>query len=191
MATIQDQIKNLEKLVDRLLDSKAIQNRVTTVAALEVFADYKDRIFKEGRASDESRIGDYDTKPYYVSKSQLKGLPKSKFKPKGKNGKAKFKNGKTKKSTYVKKGYFEFRKVAGRQNRFVDLNLTGASARSIQLGTQGTFVVFGFTDDKRRKILEANELRFKKNIFSLSLQERKTFQIAAIREIRFIISEEI
>lgn len=189
--TIEDQIKNLEKLVERLSDDKAIQNRVTTVAALEVFADYKTRIFTDGRSTNSSRIGDYNTKAFYAGKSQLKGLPKSKFKPKGKTGQSKFKNGKPHKTTYLKNGYFQFRKVAGRQNRYVDLNLTGASERSIQFGTEGDAVVFGFTDDRRRKILEANELRFKKQIFTLSQDEIKTFNTSAVREIKRIIQEEI
>lgn len=189
MASIEDQIKDLEKLVKRLTDDKLIQDRVTTVAALETFAEYKDRIFAEGRATNGSRIGDYDTKPYYVSKGQLKGLPKSKFKPKGKDGKSKFKSGKSKKSTYVKQGYFEFRKLAGRQNKKVDLNLTGASARTIQLGTKGDLIVFGFTDTKRRIILEGNERKYRKDIFTVSKAEQETFQDAAARELRFIIRE--
>lgn len=69
--TIEDQIRNLEKLVERLSDDKAIQNRVTTVAALEVFADYKTRIFTDGRSTNSSRIGDYNTKAFYAGKSQL------------------------------------------------------------------------------------------------------------------------
>lgn len=189
--SIENQIKRLQKLVTRLSNDKLITERVTTVAALESLADYKDRIFTEGKATNESRIGDYSTKPFYAGKSQLKGLPKSKFKPVGKDGKSQFKNGRKKKTTYLSQGYFEFRKRAGRQNRTVDLNLTGASSRSIQLGTRGDLVVFGFTDDKRREILEGNERRFKKAIFTLSSGEQDTFQDAARRELAFIINQEL
>jgi hypothetical protein len=191
MATIDDQIKDLEELVQRLTDDKLIQDRVTTVAALETFAQYKDRIFADGKATNGSRIGDYDTKPYYVGKSQLKGLPKSKFKPKGKDGKSKFKSGKSKKTTYVKQGYFQFRKLAGRQNKTVDLNLTGASARSIQLGTKGDLIIFGFTDESRRQILIGNERKYRKDIFTVSQAELETFQEAAARELRFIIRQAV
>lgn len=190
--TIQDQIKQLQKLVNKLTNEQVIQDRVTTVAAAETLADYKDRIFNDGKATNESRIGDYSTKPMYASKSQLKGLPKSRFKPKGKDGSSVFKNGKKKRSTYLRNGYFEFRKTAGRQNKVVDLNLTGASARTIQLGTAaGGLIGFGFTDDARREILEGNEKKFRKQIFTISQSEQDTFQDAALRELTFIINQEI
>lgn len=189
MASIDDQIKTLEKLVKRLTNDQLIKERVTVVAANRTLADYKDRIFNDGDATNGSKIGDYSTKPFYAGKSQLKGLPKSRFKPKGKDGKSAFKNGKKKVTRYLSKGYFQFRQTAGRQNRTVDLNLTGASAKTIQLGQANGLVAFGFTDDKRREILEGNEKRFRKNVFTLSKSEQETFQRESVRELTIIIQQ--
>lgn len=172
-----------------LSDSKRIQDRITLVAAKEVEADYKDRIFADGKDSKGAPIGRYSTKPFYAGGKQLRGLPKGKFRPEGKNGDKKFKNGKNHKTRYLKDGYKEFRERAGRQSGKVDLNLTGASQQTIQVGKKGEGIVLGFTNAKRLKILEGNEKRFRKNIFDLSSGEQTTFQIAADREMRFIISQ--
>lgn len=187
--SIQKQIKELENVLRFLANDTDVRDRVTLVAAKEVEADYKDRIFADGKDSKGGKIGNYDRKPMYAGKSQLRGLPKGGFAPKGKNGKSTFKNGNKKKTRYLKNGYSEFRKRAGRQNTTVDLNLTGASQQTIQTAVSGDKIVLGFTDPKRLAILEGNERRFGKNIFDLSKAEQDTFEIAAVRETRFVIQQ--
>ncbi len=187
--SIEKQIEELQRVLQELQDDKNIQARVTTVGAFATLAEYKTRIFTEGKASSGAKIGSYDTSPFYASSDSLRGLPKGKFNKKGKTGKSKFKNGKSHKSTYLKSGYKEFRSKAGRQNSKVDLNLTGASQQTVQVGTKGDQTVIGFTDQRRLIILEANERRFKKDIFSLSQQEQAVFQETVNREIQEVIKE--
>lgn len=187
--SIQKQIEQLQRVLTELKDDKNIKARATTVGAFATLAEFKTRIFTEGKAANGARIGSYDTSPFYASTSNLRGLPKGKFNKKGKGGKNKFKNGKKHKSTYLKSGYKEFRSKTGRQNSKVDLNLTGASQSTVQVGNKGDNVVIGFTDPKRLIILEANERRFKKNIFTLSGKEQQVYQNTVNLEIQEIIQE--
>lgn len=188
---LSDYIKKLQDLVLTLNDGELIAKRVGIPAALAVEADYKERIFKDGKDSKEGNIGKYSTKPFYAGAKNLTGLPKGKFKPVGKNGRSRFNNGKPKKSRYLPKGYKEFRERAGRQSKKVDLNLTGASERSIKTGLRGDKVVLGFTSKERFDILRGNEKRFKKDILTLSKSERLTFIDSAQREIVFLIRKSL
>lgn len=187
--SIEDKILQLKKVLDELQDDRNIKARVTTVGAFAVLADFKTRIFTDGKAASGARIGSYSTSPFYASSSNLRGLPKGKFNKKGKGGKNKFKNKKPHKSTYLKSGYKEFRSKTGRQSSKVDLNLTGASQQTVQVGTKGGDVVIGFTDPKRLIILEANERRFRKDIFSLSSNEQQVYQETVQDEMEEIIRE--
>lgn len=189
MPTLDQYIQQIELLAKTLTNKDTIKKRVTVVAAKETEADYKERIFVDGKSSKGANIGKYDTKPFYASKSNLKGLPKSKFKPSGKNGKSKFKNGKNKNSTYLKAGYKEFRDRAGRQSGKVDLNLTGSTLNSIQLDSSKDKIFLGFTNKESELIMEGNERRFNKNIVTLSKKEQNTFQTASIREVNQIVRE--
>jgi hypothetical protein len=188
---LSDYIKKLQKLVLVLGDDELLAKRIGIPATLAVEAEYKVRIFKEGEATNGSNIGKYSNTPFYAGKDSLKGLPKGKFKPVGKNGRSRFKNGKPKKTRYLKGGYGEFRDRAGRQSKNVDLNLTGASERSIRTGLKGSKVVLGFTSKERFDILRGNEKRFKKDILTLSKKERVTFIDAAEREISFLIRQQL
>ncbi len=187
--SLEKQIEELQRIVQVLQNDKNIQARVTTVGAFATLAEYKTRIFTEGKASSGAKIGSYDTSPFYASSESLRGLPKGKFNKKGKTGKSKFKSGKSHKSTYLKSGYKEFRSKAGRQNSKVDLNLTGASQQTIQVGTKGDQTVIGFTDPKRMVILEAKERKYGKDIFTLSQQEQAVYQETVDREIQQVIKE--
>ena len=97
--SLQKQIEELQRIVQVLKDDKNIQARVTTVGAFATLAEYKTRIFTEGKSSSGAKIGSYDTSSFYASPDSLRGLPKGKFNKKGKTGKSKFKNGKSHKST--------------------------------------------------------------------------------------------
>lgn len=189
MPTLDQYIEQIELLAKTLANKDTIKKRVTIVAAKATEAEYKQRIFVDGESSGGGKIGTYSTKPFYASKDNLKGLPKSKFKPLGKNGKAKFKNGKTKKSTYLKAGYKEFRDRAGRQKEKVDLNLTGSTLNSIQLDSSKEEIVLGFTNKESELIMRGNEKRFNKNIVPLSQKEETTFQNASLREVTQIVRE--
>ena len=90
--SLEKQIEELQRIVQVLQNDKNIQARVTTVGAFATLAEYKTRIFTEGKASSGAKIGSYDTSPFYASSESLRGLPKGKFNKKGKTGKSKCKN---------------------------------------------------------------------------------------------------
>lgn len=119
------------------LNRKAIQNivqnnRPLQIAARTAMKDIVVRVFTDGKKTDGSLIGHYDTtKPMYVNPdlaprataNKIKGIEG--LKPtKGKHGDHTFKNGKEHKTTYVK-SYSDFRKKMGRKVDKVNLVLSG------------------------------------------------------------------
>lgn len=108
---LDNKIKNLKLFTDPL-----------RIAAFTTTAQMGERIFDEGKKEDGSEIGQYSTKPTYIS---LAVAPKPKGRPTGKTGKSKFKNGEDHKSKYFPSGYKGYRENIGRQTAHVDLSLTG------------------------------------------------------------------
>lgn len=149
------------------------------VAAKELEAVMKRRIFQDGKAQNGQQIGKYSTKPIYVNPNKpKKGLPKSKLsklKPRGKDPKSgtRFKNGKPRKTHYLDKGYSGLRRVFGRQNSKVDLNLTGSLRLSIKTVSRRSAAAVVFTDAADQAKARGNERRFRKRIFSPSLSEKE------------------
>lgn len=186
---LRDYIGKLQKLRIELTNAPALQTRVTLVAALAVLGVFKRRIFVAGKDAQGAQIGAYSTEPLYINPNatSLRGVGKSGLKPSGKDGADKFKNGKKKKTAYLDKGYKELRDRTGRQSGFVDLNLSGASEQTVQVGRSGNRIALGFTNKAREKILKGNETRFKKRIFVLSKEDRDAFAQAAEREFRTIL----
>lgn len=130
-------------------------------------ASYKTRIFSNGKNSSGGDIGSYSTSPIYVSiegakESQGSQARTSSLTPKGKgkDGAAKFKNGKTKKSQYFADGYSGFRAQVGRQNSKVDFNLTGNLQESIVGGTKKNGIVLGYRNTDAEELAENLEERF-------------------------------
>jgi hypothetical protein len=180
---LKEYIEKLKQVRAVLSDDNEIAKAASLVANLEFLAVYKKRIFQIGLTSVS-----YSSRPFYASVSKKRpGLPKGKLKPKGKNGKAKFKNGKTKKSQYLRGGYREFRQVFGRQTSAVDFNLTGTSFQSIQLVFRGRKLVVGSTSAERLNILRGNEKRFKINFLTATEDEIKRFAEAVKREFQITI----
>lgn len=114
------------------IDSLIKNNRPLNVASRAALQNVASRIFEQGKKSDGSDIGQYDTKrPMYVNplysplakgnkKIGLQGLTPTT----GKTGEHLFKNGKPHKTTYVK-NYKDFRNRIGRRIDKVNLVLTG------------------------------------------------------------------
>lgn len=188
---LNERLDKYKALARVLKDQAALNERVLTVAAKATEGVFKQRIFKEGKDANGALIGDYDTKPFYINPKSpsLVGVKKGNLKPIGKTGQKKFKDGTPHKTTYLPNGYKELREKTGRQSAKVDLNLSGASAASIQTGKRGNFVVLGFTNLKRALILEGNERRFGKRIFAISAKERQVFANAAADEIQKIVKQ--
>lgn len=184
-------IAQLENLAALLGNEKEILNRCALPAAKEFEGVYKKRVFVMGLDTKGRKIGSYSTKAFYVGKASksLIGLPKSKFTPQGKNGKSTFKNGRKKKTRYLKNGYKEFRERAGRQSKTVDLNLSGSLFTSMQIGIKGDKINFGFTDPKSVQKAIGNERRFRRVIFTPSQNELQVFAGAATREVQKLIKD--
>lgn len=152
---------------------------VAIVVVKELEADFKRRIFNDGKATNGSKIGSYSTKGIYVNPSKpKKGLPKgklSKLKPRGKNPKSGqfFKNGKKRKTAYLDDGYKQLRSVFGRQNQKIDLSLTGTLRLNIKALQRGSGAALAFTDLRGQLISAGQEHRKKKRIFRVSQAEKR------------------
>lgn len=99
------------------------------IAAFTTTAKMGERIFDDGKKSDESPIGgQYSTKPIYVNPNTLT-VKKSIGALTGKSGSGTFKTGKKAgekhKTKYLAGGYEELRDKVGRQTSFVDLRFSG------------------------------------------------------------------
>jgi len=117
----------------QVLKNLVTNNRPLRIAARTAMKDMSIRIFIDGRKSDGSLIGQYDTKtPFYVNpKTSAGSVKKSKPKgregllpTKGKTGEHVFKNGKEHKTTYVN-NYKDYRNRIGKPIDKVTLVLSG------------------------------------------------------------------
>lgn len=204
-------IADAKKLIRNSINVlRKTKNNALVVVTKELEGTMKKRIFDRGRSVGGGKIGSYSTKPMYVSKEGAKkqygsqinlgGLtPQGKPDEKGKfrtgvrsynietrragRSKSYFKNGKKRNSRYFAGGYREFRKAVGRQNKYVDLNLTGTLEKSITTGKRGNRVVLGFIRDRELLLAERHEKKYRKSIFSPSRTEEKVTRTNFLKEI--------
>lgn len=187
----------LESIAERLLALKAIagdtntQKRISQVAAFSVIAEYKNRIFVFGLDKDLQPIGQYSFSSFYINPNspQLFGVNSSAIKPMGKYGDTKFKNGKAHKTKYLADGYSELRNLTGRQNAFVDLNFSGSLFNSVKVIEEGNVSKVAYTVASEVDKMEWNEIRFGKDISTVSENEQKVGAEAAQLEFLAILEE--
>lgn len=158
------------------------------LAILDLEADIKQAVFLEGKTATGSDIGEYSTKPIYVSVDGAKSrfgsqIPTSKLKGAGKPRAGRKRGPKSRivegeavplRSKYFADGYSGFRAFMGRPNDKVNLKLTGNMAGSIASGTEGNVSTIGWTNDEAREIAEGNEVRFtgkKRTIIAASAEQ--------------------
>jgi hypothetical protein len=136
------QIREVEKfLFGEFLDKHFLAR------ALELKGRYQNNIFRDGKNGNDSKIGSYSTKPISVSVNQF---PRKSYTTA--NGKRK-RAGK-RKSVYFKGGYKAFRAAVGRQNKFVDLNLSGSLFASVIIIKQTRkYLAVGIRDTNELKKL--------------------------------------
>lgn len=142
--------------------SKGVVQSIIVPAANELLATTKNRIIKQGKATDNSSIGNYSNKAAYFSQKTF--VNKGAFKPQGK-----VRSGT--KSMYLPQGYAQFRSIQGRETGFINLNLSGDSMNRYQLSAQDKAVIFGMTTKKASDIRKGQEKKRGKNIYASTKQE--------------------
>lgn len=172
----------------------------------EFFANYKQRIFGDGKTANGGSIGQYSKKTLYVSLQKEGGVFKTSAKSqlsnaglrprgKGKSGSYNyggFKNGSKRKSSYFKEGYSEFRKAVKRQNGKVDLNLTGQLFFDVRaLRVRGGFLEIAIVGKESINKARGNEEHFRKDIFSVSQKEIDALTEKIAKEALLIVEREL
>ena len=183
--TLSERLEILSEVVNN--DNTA--RRISQVAAIQVIAEYKQRIFLNGLDSSGSAIGQYSVNPFYINPLSLTTVSASGIKPQGKNGQSVFKNGNPHKTKYLTQGYKELRDLTGRQSGTVDLNFSGSLFQSIKVTESGTVSAITYTNDEMANIMEGNETRFSKDISTVSTEERELGETAARNELLAILEE--
>ena len=163
------QQKILEK--QRSLD---IVKVVVFPVATATFDKYRQRLFGQGVKGDGTKTGRYSTKPMYASKSAFRNT--GGFKPQGKVGKGKKKNGQPYKSMYLPQGYKQLRSVQGLETTFVDLQYTGDLFTDFsKLKIVNDSVVAGVSREINKKKISGLSKRFGNSLFKHTKDEREFF----------------
>jgi hypothetical protein len=181
-------IERLE-LLREVLTAPETAERLSQVAAFNVIAEYKNRIFVEGRTTDGTQIGQYSTVPFYQNPNKLPGVSSAGVTPQGKTGQSRFKNGNPHKTRYLPQGYKELRELTGRQSATVDLNFSGSLERSVKVVQEDNRAIIRYTVPEETEKMTANEERFGQLIHELSDEENEIGTTAAAEELRAILEE--
>lgn len=172
--SIAEYIASQKDRFEKLQNGDALELAVRDTHAKQV-----QRIFVDGKNSNDSQIGKYNTTdPLYVNpKNAPKNTP-----TKGKTGKDTFANGTKHKTSYFD-SYNDFRASQGRQTSNVNLNLFGnlrsAYANGLFKVSEREWVV-AIPESEYVKI-EGNEERFGGKISDLTKEEHENF-IEVIQE---------
>lgn len=144
--------------------NKLLKNdRVMIAATNSVLAEQKKRIFQQGKASNEQRIGVYSTNPISISrKSQSRNTGK----------------------TYFKGGYKQYKSLSGKNSNFVTLDNTGQMKMDLS-----TFVLgkgeygIGFNNDFNSDKRDWMEEKYGKDIFSTTSKEDNLFERVVLSQL--------
>jgi hypothetical protein len=167
MGNFGDKVDDLIHLLeDELLNAEQ-------VAVKTMLAAYLGRIFNRGASSDETKIGEYSTKPMLTGAKNFrtKGKAEAFFDKED----IEFRTVNTKRGkkalAIVKGGYREFRQLNGNQAEFVDLQFTGSLFESIKDGLHDGHFVIGFDNIEKAQIAHHLEKKYNKIIFKPSAEE--------------------
>lgn len=210
--TIAAHIEALNRLEADLVKGDLLDNTVV-IAGNAMLAEIKNRIFKQGKNTADTQIGNYSTTPIYVEK-QMFAKPAA-FKPQGKKNFAgntfgdiiintqpvkvnkKGKVVKTKQqiftlvkpnyqertTMYLENGYKELRDIQSFQTGYVDLKYRGDLMKSYQSQKVAQALLLGFTDELSSKKRQGQEKRFGK-IFAPTQKELNQYLAAVTFSIR-------
>jgi len=167
MITIKIKLPNIEEKLKTFAKGGEGYDTVLRGVASSMIGVIKKRIHEDGKAADDSNIGQYDTtNPLYVNPNKS---PKA-FAPVGKTGKTKFKNGQPHKTKYFD-SYKGFRENIGRPTDKVNLSLTG------QMNSQFTIIPtengygLGWNNTEMYERSKGLETKYGKKIWSLTDEE--------------------
>ena len=177
------------EILAQVVNDDNTARRISQAAAIQVIAEYKQRIFFLGLDTSGGSIGQYSVNPFYINPLSLTTVSASGIKPQGKNGQSVFKNGNPHKTKYLTQGYKELRDLTGRQSNTVDLNFSGSLFQSIKVTESGSVSAITYTNDEMANIMVFNEDRFAKDISTVSNEEREMGETAARNELLAILEE--
>lgn len=184
-----------EKQIDRLIVSleqidfqKEVGSAIVRTVALNVLAEMRFRIQNQQTATNGSIIGQYSTKPLYVS---LKDSPggSSLGRPLGKpvNGKrsSKFKSGKDHTSRYFGRGYKQYKERLYPGLKGVNLTLTGTMMNQMTvLKTEDGWGIGWANVEFADRARYFENKKYNKRIFGASRKER----LIAVRTAKRLIN---
>lgn len=185
--TPQEYSERLTKLYG--LVSGDLADVTVAISGAELLKQIKDRVVKQGKGTNENRIGDYSTKPIYVERSQfVKG---GAFNPQGKRNfqgntigdvlipTARLKTNSLKrnparyksytlvkpdytqrKTMYLSEGYKELRNIQGLPTQFIDLKYSGKMVNDYVMVKSGQKMLLGISTDRSAKIYDGLTERF-------------------------------
>jgi len=177
------------EILAQVVNDDNTARRISQAAAIQVIAEYKQRIFFLGLDTSGGSIGQYSVNPFYINPLSLTTVSAGGVKPQGKNGQSVFKNGNPHKTKYLTQGYKELRDLTGRQSNTVDLNFSGSLFQSIKVTESGSVSAITYTNDEMANIMVFNEDRFAKDISTVSTDEREMGETAARNELLAILEE--
>lgn len=185
--SVNDAIRRINGIIN---DIKVISPKVELYAANIALKLILRRIFTEGKATDGSLIGKYDTerKQKFLTKKAEKTLTK---KQRAVLAKKRLQIGKGNEEEFTGLTYAELRELKGLQISFVDLQFTGRLFESIKIVEKDGKATVAITDKDRAKIANYLEDKYDKTIFALGNAERlevmEKTSIFAQRELSKII----
>lgn len=156
-------------------------------AANTMLAEYKERIFSDGKDSNGAKIGDYSRTEQYFNKEQF--VRKGAFRAQGKTGKKKHDNGVPYKSMYLQEGYYQLRSIQGRDVSGKNYNYSGSLSRAIQVYKTETGVAIGIAEKRESIKLRANENRDGKNVSGATDKELQIFGYELVEAVRVKIEQ--
>ena len=177
------------EILAQVVNDDNTARRISQAAAIQVIAEYKQRIFFLGLDTSGGSIGQYSVNPFYINPLSLTTVSAGGVKPQGKNGQSVFKNGNPHKTKYLTQGYKELRDLTGRQSGTVDLNFSGSLFQSIKVTENASVSAITYTNDEMANIMEFQEERFGKDISTVSDTERELGETAARNELLAILEE--
>lgn len=173
VSNIDDVIVDLEKELAPLVSSQGL-NKLMTDVTTGLLRTMKRRIHQDGNDANGTPIGggQYSTKPMYVNPSR--GSVSIGLANKGKNGKSKFKNGKSHQTRYYSSGYKEWRTVNKKIVNKVNLEFKGDLRRdfTFQRRSNSLFTI-GFSTYGSWEKAQGLTKKYKQPIWDIGTLENK------------------